>query len=1341
MKNRKKLTAKGIAAAAACAVLASGVPLPTSVRAAEEPASDPQPVFYFDMESLDGGKIINQADGTAYELGGNEGELTTSIGDNGQALRLDGTNYVDLGTGFQPANAYTMAGWIRQDSGATDGQAVFARAWSGNVSDQLAMMVKNGSVYHAFSVSDGGSNSNFQEFSTSSVLKDETWEHVAVTRDGQNVTVYVNGENVYSGTDFPSADFAASDKHMYIGMDCDGSGSLYSRHAFRGALDELRLYDTALTQEQIRELAYVEPAFEIAEAANGSLTVTLSGDETPGQEDFDLAFEIDGEETDVTITGYQFEASEKKAVFTFEPLENLQNVDKTVTVRVGYQGVTSETSFALPAGENESPAATDLSVTNMSEKLGAEPHVKGMLKAEYTFEDPDNDAEGDTKYQWYIADSADGEYTKLSGICTQTVILLDDYVGKYLKCEIIPADINGNKGEAVMTPATSAPVRETEGNPLTDWFHEAGFGLSHHFLSNYFNLSHVYTSPEEMWDRDAMTWDEFVGQFDAEAYAEQVNAIGAKYVIITLGQNSGSYCAPNDVYDKYMREAGFIGEGEQNPKTVSYENDLPMKMADALEKYGIKVMLYLPSNPPHSACWDESGTPNGYGYYSDYLVTKEVFDYTPGTDGVPSQKARKVLSEMVEWWSLHYGDKIAGWWFDGFYHSGAGSQLDMSLEYNVSTLANAAKAGNPYSIVTFNKGMGAERYQKVTEYTDYTAGECTGLDGYPIDGRWAEGTTDCQNFMFGPLGNRNNWSNGWGCSGINHQDVNEVISFVDGALARDHVIGLDVKVNVFGQIDQDQYEQLEAVHEFREDQDGTEITLNKDSLTLECTGDRGIVKFSGIRMSDLDVEISDESVAELREGTGSTYDIVALKEGKATVTFFNAQNPDVKATCEVTVSGREPKEVYDDTADIFQYSEGWSSQSGRPADDAGFHEYKDTVHYTKNNGASVTVTFNGTGFDLIGGYNTDQGRISIQVDGEEPVTIATSVPDGGEKKAFALNLYGRYDLTAGEHTVTFTKLDGQYMIFDGLRIYEDEKETVSKVTLEYFLDKAKEHLENGDADNCVESVRKLFEEAIAEGEAVMADENATRDEAMNAAMKLMKAIHALDMKAADKTDLEMAVELADMIDLSKYVEAGQKEFKDALAAAREVLADGDALQGDVDAAWDALVTAMENLRMKADKDALEDLLDEASGIDLSRYTEESAAVFRTALASAQAVFADETLSEDDQRKVDDAVAALKEAKEGLTAADGSQGGQDPGKGDQGENQGEDIGNDNNNSTSENGGNTSGTGNADQNNGNSNSRNSVNKAAKTGDTAPIAGMMMLALVSGAAVLAVSRRKVK
>ena len=218
-----------------------------------------------------------------------------------------------------------------------------------------------------------------------------------------------------------------------------------------------------------------------------------------------------------------------------------------------------------------------------------------------------------------------------------------------------------------------------------------------------------------------------------------------------------------------------------------------------------------------------------------------------------------------------------------------------------------------------------------------------------------------------------------------------------------------------------------------------------------------------------------------------------------------------------------------------------------------------------------------------------------------------------------------------------------------------ETEKPSKNTLEFFLNKAKEHQANGDVDNCVESIKNLFAEAIAEGEAVMADENATYDEVMDATVKLMKAIQALDMKAAVKTDLEMAAELAQGIDLTKYVEAGQAEFQQALAAAQEVLVDGDAMQADADTAWNALVDAISNLRLKADKSTLEDLLNSVADLDLSQYTEESAAVFRTALSQAQAVMADETLIEDDQKTVDDAVQALSDAKDQLQLKDTADG--------------------------------------------------------------------------------------
>ena len=272
----------------------------------------------------------------------------------------------------------------------------------------------------------------------------------------------------------------------------------------------------------------------------------------------------------------------------------------------------------------------------------------------------------------------------------------------------------------------------------------------------------------------------------------------------------------------------------------------------------------------------------------------------------------------------------------------------------------------------------------------------------------------------------------------------------------------------------------------------------------------------------------------------------------------------------------------------------------------------------------------------------------------------------------------------------------------------EPEEPVSKKTLEYFLNRAKERLENGDVDNCVESVQKLFEEAVAEGDAVMADEDATREEVMNASLKLMKAIHALDLTAADKTDLQMALELAEMIDLAKYVEAGQAEYLAAKDAAETVMADGDAMQADVDAAWDALVTAMENLRLKADKEALQDLLDSLGTLDLSLYTEESVQVYTAALAKANAVLADTALSVDDQDEVDAAVKALADAKEQLVLKDTAGKDNDEGSSTDsqdlsGENQGAD------------------------------------KAAKTGDTAPVAAAGLMAALSAGAVLLVMRKR--
>ena len=310
----------------------------------------------------------------------------------------------------------------------------------------------------------------------------------------------------------------------------------------------------------------------------------------------------------------------------------------------------------------------------------------------------------------------------------------------------------------------------------------------------------------------------------------------------------------------------------------------------------------------------------------------------------------------------------------------------------------------------------------------------------------------------------------------------------------------------------------------------------------------------------------------------------------------------------------------------------------------------------------------------------------------------------------------------GEKTVTVTHrgLTAQFIV-----TVKGEPEPVSKTTLEYFLNKAKGYVEDGTVSGLVESIRKMFTDAIAKGEAVMADENATREEVLDAAADLMFAVHALDMKAADKTDLEMALELAGMIDLSKYVEAGQTEYLAAKEAAEAVMADGDAMQAETDETWNTLVEAMNALRLKADKSVLEDLISQMKELDLSGYTEESVSVFRAVFAAANAVLTDEALSADDQAEVNEAVNTLQAAYDGLEKTQSGEP-EDPGTGsgdaddpqDPGSNPGSGVADDTQTPDGDSG---------------------AAKAAKTGDAAPVAAAALMLTLSAGAVLLVMRKR--
>ncbi|OUN96728.1 hypothetical protein B5F98_07245 [Pseudoflavonifractor sp. An44] len=278
------------------------------------------------------------------------------------------------------------------------------------------------------------------------------------------------------------------------------------------------------------------------------------------------------------------------------------------------------------------------------------------------------------------------------------------------------------------------------------------------------------------------------------------------------------------------------------------------------------------------------------------------------------------------------------------------------------------------------------------------------------------------------------------------------------------------------------------------------------------------------------------------------------------------------------------------------------------------------------------------------------GAVELRVDSPDGTVVGTlTVPAGdGTYQTLTCDAEG----LTGVHNLfmVFTGDDQaeNLMSLDTWQFTEaGESASANKALLQATYDYAV----NLDTTGVVQAAVDAFQKAMDEAKAVLDNPNATQEQVNTAWDNLLEGIWGLGLKQGDKTMLELLIHRAEgmLPNESKYLPDHWQELLDALAAGQDVMEDGNALQGDVETAVDELLTAILAQRFKADKSILEDLIGAAQDMDLTGYTAESVATFRSALAAAQAVMADESLSEDDQQVVNDAVAALQSAMDGLTA--------------------------------------------------------------------------------------------
>ena len=239
-----------------------------------------------------------------------------------------------------------------------------------------------------------------------------------------------------------------------------------------------------------------------------------------------------------------------------------------------------------------------------------------------------------------------------------------------------------------------------QGQERAAWLKQARFGVMTHYLPDWLSKTENKTI-------GVTEWNNLVNQFNVNDLADQVKSVGASYMIFSIGQNSGYYVSPNAAYDSIV--------GIKPTKCA--RRDLIADLSAALHARGLRLIVYLPS-----------GAPNG-----DELA-KTALQWKNGP--YPNKEFQANWERVIREWSLRWRDKVDGWWFDGCYWPNIMYRTETTP--NFKTFANAARAGNPNSIIAFNTGV-MYRLIGVTPYEDYVSGEINKADqlniNKPYDGK------------------------------------------------------------------------------------------------------------------------------------------------------------------------------------------------------------------------------------------------------------------------------------------------------------------------------------------------------------------------------------------------------------------------------------------------------------------------------------------------------------------------------------------------------------------------------------------------------------------------------
>ena len=202
---------------------------------------------------------------------------------SGNAISFDGVDsYVQLAQSLDGATQFTTDFWIKTTESGNSGTYWQKPTIMGNVNPggndgDFGITINNGmlGVFHGLCCGD-------QALQTTKVINDNKWHHITVVNNGSIMVLIVDGIQLAGSIPTNGGALQTAARPWRIGM---SNSCCVGQFPFNGTVDEVRIWNTALTQTQIRDRMCRK--ITSSDALYNNLVAYYNFDESTGTTAFD----------------------------------------------------------------------------------------------------------------------------------------------------------------------------------------------------------------------------------------------------------------------------------------------------------------------------------------------------------------------------------------------------------------------------------------------------------------------------------------------------------------------------------------------------------------------------------------------------------------------------------------------------------------------------------------------------------------------------------------------------------------------------------------------------------------------------------------------------------------------------------------------------------------------------------------------------------------------------------------------------------------------------------------------------------------------------------------------